>query len=131
MNSRNRADIARGLSDGEFDPNYNMAPSPNGGVSKPSNTSRKLNYGINNIAPEGESNGASTTPTGYPPTNVPMEAVTMPSPAGQDAVLDAEDEGANQATLQALLSPTTGGQYANNGISGVNSPYMNLYGTSM
>ena len=114
------ADIARALSGSQDFSNFNMEDSPVGGNNKPTNTSRQLNYGVRNIAPEGQQNGASATPGGYPPANMPMEAIAMPSPAGQDPTLD--NESANDATMQALLSPTTGGLAANNPITGANSP---------
>lgn len=114
-----QADIARALAPSP-EQNYNPQPSPVGGNNKPTNTTRQLNYGIRNIAPEGDSNGASTAPGGYAPANMPLEAVALPSPAGQDPSIDGQP--ASDATLQALLSPTTGGIYANNPITGANSP---------
>ena len=114
-----QADIARALAPSP-EQNYKPQPSPVGGNNKPSNTSRQLNYGLRNIAPEGDTNGASTAPGGYIPANMPLEAVALPNPAGQDPSIDGQP--ASDATLQALLSPTTGGIYANNPITGVNSP---------
>ena len=118
------ADIARGLAGDitniEGMPDYSAEPSPLGGNNKPVNTSRQLNYGIRNIAPEGVQNGASTTPGGYVPGAIPTEAVALPNSSGNDQL--EQNEEANAATLQALLSPTTGGYNANNAITGVNSP---------
>lgn len=112
------ADIARGLAAGA-EANYNMASSPVGGNNKPTNTFRSLNYGVANQAPESKRVSEGQNPT----DNVmPTQAVSIPSAAGQDSVLDADEGGANEATLQALMSTTSGGQYYNNGISGVNSP---------
>lgn len=119
------ADIARGLA-GDLDnvesyaPQFNAAPAPVGGNNKPSNTSRQLNYGIRNIAPEGSQYGAATTPGGYVPGNMPTQAIALPESASSDPT--AQNESATDATLAALLSPTTGGYNANNPVTGANSP---------
>ena len=115
-----RADIARALS-GPATEDYDPEKSPVGGNRKPSNTTRALTYGNSQPLPEGTISAAAT-PSTYPQANGQASsatAVTVPT-------FDEEEptEEANAQTLQALLGPTAGGQYANNGISGVNSPLM-------
>lgn len=114
-----QADIARALTT-QQEGDYSPEPSPVGGNNKPTNTSRQLNYGLRNIAPETVQNGMSTTPGGYVPSNVPLDAVALPSAAGQDPTLDKAE--ASDETLRALLSPSSGGLLANNAITGANSP---------
>lgn len=116
-----RADVARALSGPALE-DYNPEKSPVGGNRKPSNTTRALTYGNSQPLPEGTISAAAT-PSTYPQANGQASnatAVTVPT-------FDEEEDGteeANAQTLQALLGPTAGGQYANNGISGVNSPLM-------
>ena len=116
------ADIARALSrqgytDEELE-DYSQEPSPVGGNNKPTNTSRSLGYGTHNVLPEGKIAQANT-PDSYAS---PMPATLAAPEEYADKTTSEDEEKANAATLEALLSPTTGGQYANNGISGVNSP---------
>lgn len=116
-----RADVARALSGPALE-DYDPEKSPVGGNRKPSNTTRALTYGNSQPLPEGTISAAAT-PSTYPQANGQASnatAVTVPT-------FDEEEDGteeANAQTLQALLGPTAGGQYANNGISGVNSPLM-------
>ena len=116
------ADVSRALggpnTDSVFeDVDYSAEPSPVGGPSKPTNTSRQLNYGINNVQPNDKS-AESMRPNMLPQSSVPATAVILPEAAGS------ENEGveATDQTLQALLGPTTGGMQANDGLTGVNSP---------
>lgn len=121
------ADVAKALSSQGYTDeelaDYAPEAVPAYGISKPSNTSRKLNYGLTTPLPEGTI-GSAATPGGYPPQSLPAQPIAV---VGEEPVrgYDSKNiEEANGETLQALLSPTTGGQYANNGISGVNSPLM-------
>lgn len=111
------ADIARGLT---APADYMMEDSPVGGNNKPTNTSRSLNYGVNNVLPD-DKTAAAMRPNQNVPDAVPARAISYPT-AASDVTTDSE--GASDATLQALMGATSGGQYANNGISGVNSPLM-------
>ena len=115
------ADIARALSSrgmpDEVLADYSAEPAPVGGRAKPTNTSRSLGYGIANVLPDNKYLGQAQTPGGYVPSALPAQ----PIPVTNEAAPETEDA-ASQATLSALMGPTTGGQYANNGISGVNSP---------
>ena len=110
-----QADVARALS-GEAD--FSMKDSPVGGPSRPTNTARSLNYGLSS---QQNSNENQITPSAYVPASGPqLQAVAYPD-SGYTKLED-EQGGASEATLQALLSPTTGGRLANNGITGANSP---------
>jgi len=114
-----QADIARALSSRGIDPevlaDYSAEPSPVGGNNKPTNTSRSLNYGVANVLPD-----KTPTPSNYVPTSMPAQPIAVVNEDG--AVAEQPDETANAQTLQALMGPSTGGLYANNGISGANSP---------
>ena len=113
------ADVARAISGPEIMDDYDPQNSPVGGNRKPSNTTRSLTYGNSTPLPEGQI-AAAATPGTYPQANGQASgatAVEVPSYDDED-----DTEQANAQTLQTLLSPTTGGQYANNAISGVNSP---------
>jgi hypothetical protein len=113
------ADVARAISGPEIMDDYDPQSSPVGGNRKPSNTTRSLTYGNSTPLPEGQI-AAAATPGTYPQANGQASgatAVEVPSYDDED-----DTEQANAQTLQTLLSPTTGGQYANNAISGVNSP---------
>ena len=113
------ADVARAISGPEIMDDYDPQSSPVGGNRKPSNTTRSLTYGNSTPLPEGQI-AAAATPGTYPQANGQASGAT----AVEVPPYDEEDttEQANAQTLQTLLSPTTGGQYANNAISGVNSP---------
>lgn len=117
-----RADIARALSSQGYTPeelaDYSQKPSPVGGNNKPTNTSRSLNYGNVQQLPEGKIADAAL-PNNYA---TPIQTVAI-NDANTIDEADAETS-ANEATMQALMNPTTGGQYYNNGISGANSPMM-------
>ena len=118
------ADIARALSrqgytDEELN-DYSAEPAPVGGNNKPTNTTRSLSYGNRELLPEGKIAQANT-PGAYE-SNLPQTVVAAPEEYADDTTGDETEEGASEDTLRALLSTTTGGQYANNGISGVNSP---------
>ena len=120
------ADISRALSRNGYDDqtlaDYTPEPSPVGGPNKPNPTSRKLNYGLSTPLPEGTI-GSAETPGKYVPGAYPAPPIAVVSDNAGRQAPDAE-ETANDATLQALMGPTSGGQYANNGISGANSPLM-------
>lgn len=111
-----QADVLRALGGVPEEGDYSMQPSPVGGPSKPSNTSRSLNYGINNVLPEGGVSEAAM-PNKY--ASMPMEAAVMDSGLGEG---EDTGESANDATMTALMGATSGGQYYNNGITGANSP---------
>ena len=113
------ADVARAISGPEIMDDYDPQSSPVGGNRKPSNTTRSLTYGNSTPLPEGKISAAAT-PGAYPQANglaSGATAVAVPTEEEDDGT-----EEANAQTLQTLLGPTTGGQYANNAISGVNSP---------
>lgn len=115
-----QADIGKALSGPALETydDYDPKSSPVGGNRKPTNTSRSLTYGNSIPLPEGKIAQAAT-PGDYPQANgMASSATAVTVPTGETT----QEEGANAQTLQTLLSPTTGGQYANNGISGVNSP---------
>lgn len=121
------ADIAKALSSRGYDPavldevNMKAKAAPVGGNNRPTNTSRSLNYG--NVAQLPEGNIASAvTPNGLPQASMPVSAVSYTDTGDTTDVIDEEGETANSSTLQALLSPTSGGIQANNGLTGVNSP---------
>ena len=125
------ADVARALSrqgiEDDVLADYSAQPSPVGGNNKPSNTSRKLGYGVGQVLPEGNLSTAATpskyVPSSYPgqPIAVDQEAASV-IPTGVSTDSSTPQGEASAATIQALMSPTTGGQYYNNAISGVNSP---------
>lgn len=108
-----QADIARALSGSD---DYKMQDSPVGGNNKPTNTSRSLQYGIANSLPEGNNDSAAMVPNDLPHAGDTPRVVEIPSNEVE------MEETASDETLAALMSPTTGGQYYNNGISGANSP---------
>lgn len=113
------ADVARAISGPEIMDDYDPQSSPVGGNRKPSNTTRSLTYGNSTPLPEGKISAAAT-PGAYPQANgLASGATAVEVPAVEE---DDGTEEANAQTLQTLLGPTTGGQYANNAISGVNSP---------
>lgn len=122
------ADIAKALSSRGYDPaaldeaNMKAKSSPVGGTSRPTNTSRSLNYGNVSQLPEGDI-AQAVTPNGLPQASIPASAVSYSSLAGLSEEMEGgSGENANSATLEALLSPTSGGLYANNGLTGANSP---------
>lgn len=120
------ADISRALSSQGYTDeelaDYSAEPAPVGGPSKPTNTSRKLSYGVNNTLPEGKI-AAAMTPGDAIPSSMPGQPVAVTSePAGSE---EESEDTANAATMAALMSPTTGGYQANNPITGANSPMMN------
>ena len=114
------ADIAKALSSrgipDEVLADYSAEPAPVGGRAKPTNTSRSLNYGVGSVLPEGKYLGQAQTPGSYVPSALPAQPIPITTETPE------VEEEANNATLSALMSATTGGQYYNNGISGVNSP---------
>lgn len=113
------ADVARAISGPEIMDDYDPQSSPVGGNRKPTNTTRSLTYGNSTPLPEGKISAAAT-PGAYPQANGQASGATaVEVPAVEE---DDGTEEANAQTLQTLLGPTTGGQYANNAISGVNSP---------
>lgn len=116
------ADIARALSSrgipDEVLADYSAEASPVGGRAKPTNTSRSLGYGISNVLPDNKYLGQAQTPGSYIPSALPAQPIPITTESPE------AEEKANNATLEALMSSTSGGQYANNGISGVNSPLM-------
>lgn len=108
-----QADVARALSG-----DWSMQDSPVGGNNRPSNTTKSLTYGTANQLPDN-----APTPSDYVPASGPqLQAVAYPDSAVVTTEEEAQKGGASEATLEALLSPTTGGRLANNGITGVNSP---------
>ena len=111
------ADISRAISAPD-EGDYSAEPAPVGGASRPTNTSRSLNYGLTEQAPDNVA-----APTAYDP-NTAASAGDLAFSEPASPTEDVEGEGASDSTMQALLSPTTGGQYANNGLTGANSPYM-------
>lgn len=114
------ADIAKALSSrgipSEVLSDYSAEPAPVGGRAKPTNTSRSLGYGIGNVLPEGKYLGQAQTPGSYVPSALPAQPIPITTESPE------VEEEANNSTLSALMSATTGGQYYNNGISGANSP---------
>lgn len=121
-----QADIAKALSSRGYDPaaldeaNMKAKAAPVGGNNRPTNTSRSLNYGNVAQLPEGDI-AQAVTPNGLPQASSPVTAVSYGTPATVTDV-DETSDSANVQTLSALLSPTSGGMHANNGITGVNSP---------
>ncbi len=110
------AEIARALGSNIAGMDFSMDQTD--GRSKPSNTSRALGYGINNI------DDNSPTPADYIPSNgSKLKSQGLPTAITTEPIEeDDSGEEANDATIAALLSPATGGINANNGITGVNSP---------
>lgn len=115
-----QAEIARALGSNVAGLDFDMEKTD--GRSKPTNTTRQLTYGVGpNVGEE-----VGPTPADYPPSSYGSQArsgyptAITQAPAGQDEELDGTE--ANDETMQALLSPMTGGINANNGITGVNSP---------
>ena len=102
------ADIARSL--GAKVPEGVFKMQPTDGVSRPTNTSRALNYGLA-VQPEGQ-----PTPADYPPSNT---VALPPAVTTEEPELD---DNASAETVAKLLSPITAGRYYNHGITGVNSP---------
>ena len=117
-----RADIARAISGPQEMDDYNPKSSPVGGNRKPSNTTRSLTYGNSVPLPEGKIAQAAA-PGDYPHANGLASSATA-VPIIASPYEDEDTVTANSKTLETLLSPTSGGQYYNNGISGVNSPLM-------
>ena len=113
------ADVARAISGPAVMDDYNPQSSPVGGNRKPSNTTRSLTYGNSTPLPEGQI-AAAATPGAYPQANGQASGATAVEVTNEPE--EETTETANAETLRTLLGPTTGGQYANNGISGVNSP---------
>ena len=113
------ADVARAISGPAVMDDYNPQSSPVGGNRKPSNTTRSLTYGNSAPLPEGQI-AAAATPGAYPQANGQASGATAVEVTNEPE--EETTETANAETLRTLLGPTTGGQYANNGISGVNSP---------
>lgn len=111
------ADVARALAGSEAGDAYRAQTSPVGGRAKPTNTSRQLGYGVNNVLPEGSLASAAA------PNNYPQAGDTPRAVDAYGTAMDGTEE-ASDATVQAILGPTSGGQYYNNGISGANSPLM-------
>ena len=109
-----QAEIARALGSNITDLDFNMDKTD--GRSKPTNTTRQLTYGIGT----GVGEKVGPTPADYPPSSTGIPTAITQRPAGQDEELDGTE--ADDETMQALLSPITGGINANNGITGVNSP---------
>lgn len=112
-----QADIARALSGSEAGDellDFQAKQSPMGGISKPTNTSRSLNYG--NVAQMPDTKTANgMLPNQVPQSNMPQTVIQYPES-------ESSSQSGNEEALQALLGTTTGGQYYNNGISGANSP---------
>ena len=117
-----RADIARAISGPQEMDDYNPKSSPVGGNRKPSNTTRSLTYGNSVPLPEGKIAQAAA-PGDYPHANGLASSATA-VPIIASPYEDEDTVTANSKTLETLLGPTSGGQYYNNGISGVNSPLM-------
>ena len=110
-----QAEVARALGSNLAGQDFSMTPTD--GRSKPTNTSRALNYGINETAED------SPTPADYVPSNLAKTGGGLPTAISTEPIEeDDSGEEANDEVIAALLSPTTGGVNANNGITGVNSP---------
>ena len=105
-----QAEIARALGSNLVDQNFNMEAT--NGVSRPTNTSRSLNYGVSDTVDD------APTPADYPQSNsIALPAAVESDPASTDETPEVTPE-----VLQELLNPISGGREANNGITGVNSP---------
>ena len=111
-----QAEVARALGSNLAGLDFGMEPTD--GRSKPTNTSRSLNYGITETVED------SPTPADYIPSNNAKLGGGLPTAITTEPVETEDDSGeeANDAVMAALLSPTTGGINSNNGITGVNSP---------
>lgn len=113
------ADIARALSSDGTEYDWSMEKSPVGGPSRPTNTSKQLNYGLMPEEPPKYSAEAISPAR----MNMPERyAYAEPMNDDSDIVRGNKAAQATEETLNALLGPSTGGLAANNGITGVNSP---------